>query len=34
MFFDPFSDLGKMFVLLSDVIFFAEVDKVDNGFGA
>ena len=34
VFFDPFSDLGKMFVLLSDVIFLAEVDKVDDGFSA
>lgn len=34
MFFDPFGNLRKMLVLLSDVIFLAEVDEVDNGFGA
>ena len=34
MFLDPFGDLGKMLVLLSNVIFLAEVDEVDNGFSA
>ena len=29
----PFGDLGEMFVLLADVVFFAEVDEVDDGFG-
>jgi hypothetical protein len=33
VFFDPFGDLGKVLVLLSDVVFFAEVDEVDNWFG-
>ena len=33
MFFDPFGDFGEMFVLLTDVVFFAEVDQVDDGFG-
>ena len=33
MFLNPFSDFREMFVLLPDVIFFAEVDEIDNGFG-
>ncbi len=32
MFFDPFSDLREMLVLLPNVIFLAEVDEIDNGF--
>jgi len=31
--FDPFGDFGKVLVLLADVVFFAEVDKEDDGFG-
>lgn len=31
---DPFGDLGKVLVLLSDVIFLAEVDEEDDGLGA
>ena len=31
--FDPFGNLRKVLVLLSDVIFFAEVDKVDDRLG-
>ena len=31
--FDPFCNLRKMFVLLSDVVFLAEVDKVNDRFG-
>ena len=34
MLFDPFGNLRKVLVLLSDVIFFAEVDKVDDRLGA
>ena len=34
VFFDPLSDLRKMLVLLSDVILFAEIDEINNGFGA
>lgn len=34
MFFDPFGNLGKMFILLSDVIFLAKVDEVDDRFSA
>lgn len=34
VFLDPFGDLRKMLVLLSDVVFFAEVDEVDNRFSA
>lgn len=34
MLFDPFCNLREMFVLLSDVVFLAEVDKVDDRFGA
>jgi hypothetical protein len=30
---DPFGNLGQILVLLSNVVFFAEVDKEDNGFG-
>ena len=33
MFFNPFGDLGKMFVFLADVIFFAKIDEEDDGFG-
>ena len=33
MFFDPFSDLGQMFVFLPNVVFFGQVHKVDNRFG-
>lgn len=33
MFFDPFGDLGKIFILLSDVILLAEIDEVHDGFG-
>lgn len=33
MFFDPFGDLGKMFILLPDVVLLAEVNEVDDGFG-
>jgi len=32
VFFDPFGDFGEMFVFLADVIFFAEVDEVDDWF--
>ena len=31
--FDPFGNLRKVLVLLSDVIFFAEVDEVDDWLG-
>ena len=31
--FDPFGNLRKMLVLLSDVILFAKVDEVDDRFG-
>ena len=31
--FDPFCNLRKMLVLLSDVVFLAKVNKVDDGFG-
>lgn len=34
MFFDPFGDLREVLILLSDVIFLAEIDKVDDGFSA
>ena len=30
---DPFGDFGEVFVFLSDVVFFAEVDEVDDWFG-
>ena len=30
---DPFGDFGEVLVLLADVVFFAEVDEVDDGFG-
>ena len=30
---DPFGNLRKMLVLLSDVIFLAKIDEVDDGFG-
>ena len=33
MLFDPFGNLWKMLVLLSDVILFAKVDEVDDRFG-
>lgn len=33
MFFDPFGDFGEVFVFLADVVFFAEVDEVDDWFG-
>lgn len=33
MLFDPFHDFAEVFVFLSDVVFFAEVDEVDDGFG-
>lgn len=33
MLFDPFGNLGKMFILLSDVIFLAEIDEVDDRLG-
>ena len=33
MFFDPFGDFGEVFVFLADVVFFGEVDEVDDGFG-
>ena len=32
MFLDPFSNLWEVLVLLSDVIFLAEIDEIDNGF--
>ena len=32
MFFDPFGNLGKMLILLSDIVFLAEIDEVDNWF--
>lgn len=32
MFFDPFGDFGEVFVLLADVVFFAKVHEVDDGF--
>lgn len=34
VFFDPFGNLRKMLVLLSDVIFLTKVDEVDDGFSA
>ena len=33
MLFDPFGNFGEVFVLLPDVVFFAEVDEVDDRFG-
>ena len=33
MFFHPFGDLGEVLVLLSDVVFLAEIDEVDDWFG-
>ena len=33
MLFDPFGDFGKVFVFLAYVVFFAEVDEEDDGFG-
>ena len=33
MLFDPFGDFGEVFVFLADVVFFAEVDEEDDGFG-
>lgn len=32
VFFDPFGDFGEVFVFLADVVFFAEVDEVDDWF--
>lgn len=32
MLFDPFCDLGEVLVFLANVVFFAEVDEVDDGF--
>lgn len=32
MLFNPFGDFGEVFVFLSDVVFFAEVDEEDDGF--
>ncbi len=34
MLFDPLGDLWKMLVLLSDVVFLAQIDKVDDRFSA
>ena len=34
MFFDPFGDFGEMLVLLPNVIFLAEIDKVDDRLGS
>ena len=34
MFFDPFGNFGKVLVLLSNVILFAEVDEVDDRLGS
>ena len=31
--FHPLGDLGEVLVLLADVVAFAEVDEVDDGFG-
>lgn len=33
MLLDPFCYLGKMLVLLSDVVFLTKVDQVDNRLG-
>ena len=33
MFLDPLGDFGKVLVLLTYVIFLAEVDQIDNRFG-
>ena len=33
MFFDPAADGGEVLVLLADVVFFGEVDEVDDWFG-
>lgn len=33
MLLDPFSNLGKVLVLLSDVVALAQVDEVDDGLG-
>ena len=33
MFFHPVEDFGEVFVLLADVVFFGEVDEVDDWFG-
>ena len=33
MLFDPLGDFGEMLVFLSDVVFFGEVDEVDDWFG-
>ena len=30
--FDPFADFGKVLVFLAEVVFFGEVDKVDDWF--
>lgn len=32
VFLDPFGDFGQVFVLLADVVFFAEVDEIDDRF--
>ena len=34
MFLDPLGDLWKMLVLLSNVVFLAKIDEVDNGLSA
>ena len=34
MLFDPFRNLRKVLVLLSNVIFFAKVDEVDDRLGS
>jgi hypothetical protein len=31
---DPLSDLGKMLILLADVVLLAEVDEVDDRLGS
>lgn len=32
MLFDPFGDFGQVLVLLADVVFFAEINQVDDWF--
>lgn len=34
MLFDPLGDLGEVFVLLSDVVLFAQIYEEDDGLGA
>ena len=34
MFLDPLGDFWKMLVLLSDVVFFTEINEVDNRLSA